>query len=139
MYGEVNIIDGLKYHVNVGLIYNQQNGNTYSGPNEFYAPGSTTQYAQATEGVNNSENWSYTVENQLIYDRTFAQKHHVNFIALYSIEKDHNQSSSFSGLGIPADYLQYFNLKQAGSVTANDGGFVERGLQSYMVRFIYSF
>lgn len=137
LYGEINIIDGLKYRANIGLIYNQQNGNTYTGPNEFYS-GSTT-YTAATEGLNNSENWSYTIENLLIYDKTIAKKHHINFTGLYSVEKDHNQSSSFSGLGIPVDYVQFYNFKQAGSTGANDGGFTERGLQSYMGRLIYSY
>jgi TonB-linked SusC/RagA family outer membrane protein len=137
LYGEVNIIDGLKYRANIGLTYNQQNGNTYSGPNEFY--NTATAYANASENVNNSENWSYTIENLLIYDKTFAQKHHINFTGLYSVEKDHNQSSNFSGLGLPTDYLQYYNLQQATSVTANAGGFTERGLQSYMGRLQYSY
>ncbi len=35
LYGEVKIMDGLKYRVNVGLSFRQQNGNTYNGPNVF--------------------------------------------------------------------------------------------------------
>ncbi len=137
LYGEVNIIDGLKYRANIGLIYNQIMGGAYTGPNTFY--NNATSYAQSSESVNNSENWSYTIENLLIYDKTIAQKHHITFTGLYSVEKDHSQSSSMSGVGIPADYLQNYNLAQAATATVGNGGFGERGLQSYMGRINYVF
>lgn len=135
LYGEVKILEGLKYRANIGLTYDSQSGGMYSGPNTFY--NNATSYSQASESVNNSENWSYTLENLLTYERIIAQKHHLTVTGLYSVEKDHSQSSAFNGVGIPADYLQYYNLGQAGSVSAGPAGFSERGLQSYMGRVNY--
>lgn len=137
LYGEVKIIDGLKYRLNVGLTYNSVMGGGYSGPNEFY--NTATAYSSAKESINNSENWSYTIENLLSYDKVFATKHHITLTGLYSIEKDHSQGSSFQGLGIPADYFQNYNFAQATSISADPGSFSERGLQSYMARLNYVF
>lgn len=136
-YGEINIIEGLKYRGNVGLSYYSSGGGAYTGPNTFY--NTATSYTQSSENVNASENWSYTLENLLIYDKTLAGKHHITFTGLYSVEKDHFQSNGFNGVGIPADYIGNFNLAQATSISANPGAFTERGLISYMARLNYVF
>lgn len=137
MYFEANIIDGLKYHANLGFNYYSSGGGMYTGPNTFY--NSNTSYAQASENVNASENYTYTFDNILTYDKVFAKKHHITFTGLYSIEKDHYQNNGFSGVGIPVDYIQNFNLAQAASISANNGGFSENGLVSYMARLNYVF
>ncbi|MGI4022875.1 MAG: SusC/RagA family TonB-linked outer membrane protein [Janthinobacterium lividum] len=137
LYGEVKIIDGLKYRANIGFNYYSSGGGMYAGPNTFY--NAATLYSQSAENVNASENYTYTVENLLIYDKTFAEKHHVTFTGLYSIEKDHNQGNGFNGVGIPADYIQNYNLGQATSISTNGNStyYNERGLISYMARLNY--
>lgn len=137
LYGELKIIDGLKYRANVGLSYYATNGGSYTGPNTFY--NNATSYTQANESVNSGENYTYTVENLLTYDKTFAEKHHVTFTGLYSIERDHFQGNSFNGIGIPADYIQNYNLQQAASVSAGAGTYSETRLISYMARLNYVF
>ncbi|MFI5162857.1 MAG: SusC/RagA family TonB-linked outer membrane protein [Sphingobacteriales bacterium] len=140
LYGEVNILKDLKYRVNVGLDFTQMNGGSYTGPNT-YANSNITTLAQATTQVTNLESYTYTIENLLTYDHTFAQKHHVNFTALFSTQKDHNQQSQFNGIGLPADYIQNTNLALAGSISATPTGnfFNERGLISEMARVNYDY
>lgn len=137
LYAEVDIIEGLKYRTNVGLTYNQVQGGAYTGPNTFYNASRVS--SQSTASVNNSETWAALWENLLIYNKTFAEKHSVTFTGLFSMEKNHNQSSGFRGVGIPADYIQNYNLSLANSITADGGGFTERGLISYMGRVNYTF
>ncbi|WP_183559973.1 SusC/RagA family TonB-linked outer membrane protein [Mucilaginibacter sp. SP1R1] len=137
LYTEINIIDGLKYRANLGFSYYSSGGGMYSGPNTFY--NTNTSYAQSSENVNASENYSYTIDNILTYDKVFAQKHHLTFTGVYSVEKDHYQNNGFAGVGIPVDYIQNYNLAQANSISANTGGFSENGLISYMARLNYVF
>lgn len=137
LYGELKIIDGLKYRANVGLGYYNTNGGMYTGPNNFY--NTATSFSQSNESVNASENYSYTIENMLTYDKTFNQKHHLTVTGLYSVEQDRFQSNSFNGIGIPADYIQNYNLQQAASVTAGPGGYSQTALISYMARVNYVF
>jgi TonB-dependent starch-binding outer membrane protein SusC len=140
LYGEWYIIPGLKYRVNVGLNYSQNQSDTYNGPETFV--NANTSLAAATAAVGNAEAYSYVVENVVTYDKTFAGMHHLTFTGLYSAEKDHNQSSGFIGTGFPANYVQDANLNLAETVQAdpnNPGSFAERGLISYMARVNYSF
>jgi TonB-dependent starch-binding outer membrane protein SusC len=142
LYGEWQIIKGLKYRINVGLDYSQDQAGSYLGPNTFY--NSSTSLAQASESVSNSEAYTYTIENVLTYDKTFLKKNHLTFTGLYSIQKDHSQASGIFGTGIPADYIQNYNISLASSVNAstantNPWNYAERGLISYMARLNYSF
>jgi TonB-linked SusC/RagA family outer membrane protein len=137
LYGEWDIIDGLKYRINVGLDYSQDQNDTYFGPNTMYNTNTTID--KSNESVGNSEAWTYTIENLLNYDKTFFEKHRVSFTGLYSVQKDHNQGSGFNGTGILADYIQDFNLNLANTLTASNGTFAERGLISYMGRLNYSY
>ena len=67
------------------------------------------------------------------------------------MQKDHNQASGIFGTGIPADYIQNYNLSLAGSGECIDREFqcgchsiqpwtyAERGLISYMARLNYAY
>ena len=140
LYGEWYILPGLKYRINLGLNYSQNQSDNYSGPETFV--NSNTSLAAATAEVGNAEAYSYVLENVVTYDKTFAGLHHLTFTGLYSAEKDHNQSSNFIGIGFPANYVQDANLNLAETVETdanNPGSFAERGLISYMARVNYSF
>jgi len=140
LYGEWYILPGLKYRINLGLNYSQNQSDNYSGPETFV--NSNTSLAAATAEVGNAEAYSYVLENVVTYDKTFAGVHHLTFTGLYSAEKDHNQSSNFIGIGFPANYVQDANLNLAETVETdanNPGSFAERGLISYMARVNYSF
>jgi TonB-linked SusC/RagA family outer membrane protein len=141
LYGEWEFIRGLKYRINIGLDYSQQQSDSYAGPNNFVNTNASQASTQAN--VSNSEAYTYTIENMLTYDKTFAEKHHLTFTGLFSTQKDHSQASAFIGTGIPADYIQDANLALAASsganTTAGANNFSERGLISYMARLNYAF
>jgi TonB-dependent starch-binding outer membrane protein SusC len=143
LYGEWYILPGLKYRLNVGLNYAQVQTDNYNGPSTF--TNSNTSLTSATATVGNTESYTWVAENVLSYDKTFADKHHLTLTGLYSAQKDHTQSSSFTGTGFPANYVLDANLALANSVVANGtsvpGGanFAERGLISYMARANYAF
>jgi TonB-linked SusC/RagA family outer membrane protein len=137
LYGEWYILPGLKYRLNVGLNFSQVQTDNYNGPQTFV--NSNTSLTSATATVGNTENYTWVAENVLTYDKTFAEKHHLTLTGLYSAQKDHSQSSSFSGTGFPANYVLDANLALANSVVANSGNFADRGLVSYMARANYAF
>ncbi|MEO7213849.1 TonB-dependent receptor [Mucilaginibacter sp.] len=133
-YGEVNILDGLKYRLNVGLNFIQENGNTYNG---------TLTYVNGNSSLNNAslynnEQWNYNVQNLLYYNKTF-NKHRIDFTALYEITKDHNKNSNFATTGVPTDYILNSNFNLASGAITSGGSFSEQGLLSYMARFAYSY
>ncbi|HEY2582697.1 MAG TPA: TonB-dependent receptor [Mucilaginibacter sp.] len=138
IYAEASFLKYFKYRFNLGLDFTQENYNNYTGANTYVNSSITTQ-ANTTAQLSNSEAYTYTLENVLTYDQTFAQKHHVSFTGLFSEQKDHFQSSGFNALGIPADYIQNTNFALANSITPQNGVFYERGLLSFMARANYSY
>ncbi|MES2005806.1 MAG: TonB-dependent receptor [Bacteroidota bacterium] len=138
LYGEVQIIEGLKYRLNVGLNFEQANGNGYNGPLTY--TNTATVQSSSNANVSNSEAWNYDIQHLLTYTKTFGQKHRLDFTGLYEIIKDHSQNSGFNVTGVPADYIQSANFGLAsGQPTVSAGGFSETGLLSYMGRLNYGF
>jgi TonB-dependent starch-binding outer membrane protein SusC len=147
LYGEVQIVKGLKYRLNVGLDYRQEQRDNYDGIQTY--TNTSTAPSQSRAAVKNSEAWTYTIENLLNYEKTFLDVHRVGFTGLFSVQKDHLQSSGTWGFGIPADYIQNYNLSLAstlstkytppGGIEENPYDFYERGLISYMGRVTYSY
>ncbi len=142
LYGEIQFTKDLRYRINIGLDYGQQQSDSYNGPNTF-TNASATSFSQANANVTNAEAWSYTIENLLYYDKTI-NKNKIGFTGVFATGKNHNQQSSFNGLGFPANYVQDFNLNLANTVTAvapingiPQNFFNEQGLISFMGRLNY--
>ncbi|HEY3405487.1 MAG TPA: TonB-dependent receptor [Ohtaekwangia sp.] len=141
LYAEVDIISGLKYRINVGLDFYQDQVDNYTGPGTILMGVGATQ-ADSRASIRNTENYQYTIENLLLYDRTFNEKHKIGFTGLYSFQKNHAQSSFVQAQGIPFNYMQNRNIFQGTGVnagTATDNYFWERGLESLMARVTYSY
>ncbi|MCC9167369.1 SusC/RagA family TonB-linked outer membrane protein [Pontibacter harenae] len=140
LYGEVQIpgVEGLKYRANLGLNYRQSQGGAYTaaGINNILA---TT---PSTASVSNQVTTDWTFENLLTYDRTFAGKHNINVVGLYSASERQMNGSSMAARDIPSDAFQFYNLGQAaGEITVNPDNqpYEQRGLLSWMGRAMYSY
>jgi len=140
-FGELKIpgVEGLKYRINVGLDFRMTNGGNYTGVGVF----SSTPDNPSTASISNSIGTHWTVENLLSYDRTFAHKHKVNAVAMYSAEQTSSNNSYVAAKNIPADAFQYYNLGQsaAADITVNPNyqGYSQSGLMSWMGRVMYSY
>lgn len=140
LYGEVKIpgIEGLKYRANIGLDFRQSNGGSFTGE----GVNATNPETMSTASTNNSHTYHWVIENLLTYDRTFAEKHNINLVALYSTEKTKYNYSSMSGRDIPTSAFQFYNIGYAAEeITINPGNqnYWTSGLMSYMGRVMYSY
>ena len=140
LFGEVELpwVKGLKYRLNLGLNYRA------SKVGDFTGKGINTADAGNPSGasIQHSENLNWAVENVLSYDRTFAEKHQVNAVAMYSAEQTTYTQAHMSGKDIPAEYFQYYNIGQAvQGTTVNPAyqNYWQAGLVSYMGRVMYSY
>lgn len=138
-YGEVDLIKGLKYRLNVGLDYYQDKGDGYAGPGTVV--NNSLAQTQSTASIRNTEFWQYTFENLLIYERTIREKHRLGVTAMYSAQKSQSTSSFVSAIGVPFDYMQNTDIYLASTISTTPGAnyFWERGLISWMGRVNYSF
>jgi TonB-linked SusC/RagA family outer membrane protein len=146
LYGEVEIIKGLKFRANVGLDFSQQYTGSFNGAGSYFSGGYLDQQGTLNPLVNNAnvtngEAWSYLLENLLTYEKTIKEKHRFSFTGLFSSQESQNFSSSFNATALPANYIQDYNFLQAGTVTVNpnNNGFVKQGLLSFMGRLNYAY
>ena len=140
LYGEVQIpgVEGLSYRLNLGLNYRQTTTGQYTGEGVFAINPQTTSSASIT----NSLTTSWTVENIITYDKTFADKHNINLLGLYSAQEDQYNKSNVTARDIPADAFQFYNLGRANQqpiVDPNQQDYYLSGLQSAMFRAMYSY
>ncbi len=140
LFGELKIpgVEGLKYRINVGLNFRATNGGSYTGEGVF----NSTITTPSTASISNSLGTGWAIENLLTYDRTFAGKHQVNAVALYSAEQNMYNSSYVAAKDIPADAFQFYNLgRAAGEITVNPDyqNYYKTGLMSWMGRAMYSY
>ncbi|WP_308991277.1 TonB-dependent receptor [Mariniflexile litorale] len=140
VYGVVQIpgIEGLSYRINLGLNYRQSNSGYYQGEGVFSDNPTTVSSA----AISNSHTTSWTIENILSYDRTFADKHNFNVLALYSSEENSYNKSRITAKDIPTDSFQFYNLGRANEqpvVDPKEQLYSVSGLQSVMGRLMYSY
>ena len=138
LFGELKCpwIEGLSYRINIGLNYRSSKGGNFTGT------GVNNKDENAINGGGISENQTrnWAIENLLTYDHTFAEKHNLNVVAMYSAEETTYESTGASAQGIPADYFQYYALDKAtGEVNLNNYNYWQSGLVSWMGRVMYSY
>ena len=142
VFGEIKIpfVEGLKYRANLGLDFIQSNNGAYTGIGIGNADNANS---SSTASIDNRLTYHWTMENLLTYDRTFAGKHVVNAVALYSAEQQKYNRSNMSALDIPADAFQFYNMGQApgDKITVDPANQDYRlwGLMSWMGRVMYSY
>jgi len=140
LYGEVAIpgVEGLKYRANLGLNYRQSQQGDYTAAGVNAIDPATF----STASVSNAITTNWTIENLLTYDRTFAGKHNVNVVGLYSASQERYNRSLIQGRDLPSDAFQFYNIGRAAeeiTVDPNEQKYTEWGLLSWMGRAMYSY
>jgi len=136
LYGQVNILKGLDYRLNVGL-----DGRTQAD-DSFYAS-VTPNNGGGVNTASRTSNIAYNLlaENILTYNRNFAEKHDLNVTALYSRQTYHADGFTGSVQNTLADYQLDTNLGAGTptSVTNTNNQPIDWGLVSYMGRVNYAY
>ena len=138
LFGELKCpwVEGLSYRVNVGLNFRSAKSGSFTGTGINNKDPNAANSGSVYE--NQTRNWA--VENMLTFDRTFAEKHNVNVVALYSAEQTTYEQSGASAQEIPADYFQYYALDKAtGQANLTGYNYWQSGLISWMGRVMYAY
>jgi len=129
-------IEGLSYRINVGLNFRSSKSGSFTGTGINNKDANAVNSGSVYE--NQTRNWA--VENLLTYDHTFAEKHNLNVVAMYSAEQTTYEQSGASAQEIPADYFQYYALDKAtGQANLTGYNYWQSGLLSWMGRVMYSY
>ncbi len=132
-------LEGLSFKQTVGLNYRSSKSGWFTGKgvNSFDVANPNS------GGISQNENKNWTTESLLTFDRTFAEKHHVNAVAMFSAEQTTYIQNGLSARNIPNEQFLYYNLGQALAeditVSPNSSNYWQAGLISYMGRIMYSY
>ena len=138
LFGEVKCpwVEGLSYRINLGLNYRTSKTGSFTGTGvnnkSASSPNSGSQY------TNETLNWA--VENLITYEHTFAEKHNLNIVGMYSAEQTTYEQSGANAQSIFDDGFGYYALDQAsGEQNLTGYNYWQSGLMSWMGRVMYSY
>lgn len=132
LFAEAELLPGLKYRINFGPDIRTARVGNFNSTN---IPVGILPTASTSENY-----WfSYTLDNQLTYDKVFNKKHKLNLTALYSIQERRNESTNISVSDLPVETVTYFNLGSAGIIGGVGSGYSRWNILSYMGRINYGF
>lgn len=141
-YAELQLADGLTYRMNFGPDYTGLSDGCYNGP---WAHGNCTNLGANSSnqgqppqaGVFNQEDFSYTLDNLIHFNRNLGTVHRLEFTGLYSIQHDRFTKDSLYATNLPYNTQLWYDL---GSGTAgNERSLISQwSLQSYMGRANYT-
>ena len=134
LYGEAEIINGLKFKMNFGPDIVQNRKGNFSGRQ-------TNNRRNGDPSASENEDFvlAYTWENILTYQKLIAKKHSFNFTGLYGVQTRQFERSNINVVGLPVESLQNYNLGAATTISGIGSGFEKWSILSYMARINYSF
>ena len=105
--------------------------------------------ANAADGINgdgnnvaqysNDQRRSWTLDNLIYYNRTFADVHSLNLTLMQSASKYHTESGSMKASNVASAEELWYNLSSSSTLASFGTGLTETQMASYMGRVNYSF
>ena len=141
LYGEYDLMEGLKFRTQVGLDY-------YNGRNSTFIasfsddPSNTHAQDFASYSAGASFGQALVFTNSLKYIKTFAEKHNVEFLAL--AEQTENKSSGFGGSArnlVTDELVQFGPVNQSigsGNSKTTRQGYLGQLNYNYDTKYIFS-
>ncbi len=135
VYGELQIIKGLKYKLNAGLTYGNGRNSTWIPVYQLGDVGNrSNSVSQASEYSNNYR--QVLVENTLTYDKSLGNH---NFTLLAGQSRQYDFTNSFTANGQNFRDPNHHTLAQAEIASSLDSYQSESILDSYLARLIYDY
>ncbi|WP_335964859.1 TonB-dependent receptor [Galbibacter sp. PAP.153] len=140
----VSPLKGLQYKMNFGPDFRHWREGSYIDGTSSYkinADGSTgVNYAR----LRNRRDFSWTLDNMLLYNRTFAEKHNLGLTLLQTASSWNIEESAMSANNIPKESYLWnafgtIDITNPDNNASMSSGLTERQLSSYMVRANYGF
>ncbi|MBR1933956.1 MAG: TonB-dependent receptor [Prevotella sp.] len=144
-FGEIfKPVEGLRYKLNFGPDFRHWREGVYI---DGFSSHKIDQ--KGNEGVNfsrlqNRRDFSWTIDNMIMFDRTFAQKHKVGVTLLQTASKWNVENSSLQGEALENDSYLWnamgtLDVTDATKKVRIGSGLEDRQLESYMIRLNYGF
>ncbi|UZR99917.1 SusC/RagA family TonB-linked outer membrane protein [Chondrinema litorale] len=134
IYGEFKIAEGLKYRVNVGPDIRTRRRGLFQASMTNARRG-----AAPNAGQEYREEFAYTLENILTYNKQLGINHDFGVTLLQSIQEDREENTNIFVTGLPYESQEFYNIGSAEEPTGFGSNLIEWSLASYMGRVNYSY
>lgn len=133
-YLDINIMEGLKWTTTFGPDFRIGRRGLFAASET-----NTRRGAPATAGIENVNDFGYTLENLLTYNKALTNRQNLKVTLLQSVQKSRIERNFGNVTGIPYDSQAFYNLGSAtqGGIVASD--LTEWALASFMGRINYDF
>ncbi|MFG6686720.1 SusC/RagA family TonB-linked outer membrane protein [Mariniflexile sp. HNIBRBA6329] len=140
----VKPLEGLSYKINFGPDFRHNRGGAYIDGSSAHRIISDGSEGPSYASLSNNRDFSWTLDNMLIYERKFADIHNVGLTLLQTASSWNQESSSMSANGIAKDSYLWnafddIDIANTASGARISSGIIERQLSSYMARLNYGF
>ena len=137
-------LKGLKYKINFGPDFRHWRQGSYVDGYSSYKINSDGSPGRNYARLQNRRDFSWTLDNMIMYDQTFAQKHKVGVTLLQTASAWNVEESSMAANGIANSSFLWnamgsIDLTDPDTGASMSSGLTERQLQSYMIRLNYGF
>lgn len=141
-FAELQLADGLTWRTNFGPDLTQLDNGCYNGPWTHgtcanLGANSSNQGQPPQAGQYSQQDFAYTLDNLLHFDRNVGSMHHFDLTGLYSIQHDRFTKDSLYSTNLPYNSQLWYDL---GSGTAGNqlSRISEWSLESFMGRLNYT-
>jgi len=132
IFGEYNIIRGLKFKTSWGIDFNESKEDNYF--NSKMQQGQAPINGSATSAL--TRNITLITEQLLTYNKNFNKNNSLNVIAGNSVQKETFENTTITGTGFPTD--QFTRIASA-AVQTGSSSFTSASLLSYFSRASYTY
>lgn len=132
-YLEFELLEGLTARTSIGINYIVDKTRLWKS-SEIGEWGSKT--SPATAGVHYRTNLNWLNENTVSFKRVFNEKHSINAVAGFTVQKDALEMFQAGATDFPTDYIQYL---AGGNVNAGTNYVSEWAMLSWLARVSYTY
>ncbi len=134
IYLDINIMEGLKWTTTFGPDIRIGRQGTFAG-----SLTNTNRGGPGRAAITNVNDFGYTLENLLTYNKSINTLHNFKVTLLQSIQKSRLEFNRGEVTGIPYESQAFYNLGSATQGGVLSSGLVEWALASFMGRVNYDF
>ena len=144
-FGEIwKPLEGLTYKIGFGPDFRHYRAGSWISGESSYRITPQGEEGKNSASLANQQYFSWTLDNLINYNRTFADKHNVGLTLLQTSSKYTYENSSMGISNIPKDSYIWNNMGSASITDTNNGasmgsGLTETQLESYMIRVNYGY
>lgn len=134
MYLDINIMEGLKWTTTFGPDIRIGRRGTFFG-----SLTNTNRGGPGRAGIINTNDFGYTLENLLTYNKALTDRQNLKVTLLQSIQKSRLEVNTGNVTGIPYESQSFYNLGSATAGGVLSSNLTEWALASFMGRINYDF